>query len=304
MDVIGNNIANVNTTGFKRSRASFSSLYNQTLKNATNPNTDPTAPSDPNRGTTNPVQIGLGVGLGSIDQIITQGPSQSTGKSTDMMIQGNGMFVLSNGSRSDPANPGTFIQNLVYTRSGGFDLDKDGNLQDPGSGALVQGVNFADDTNPIAWGGAQVPPVTQTTVPVNIKLGSTCAWSTSTSPLGLTSYSIDQKGIVTGVYSDGTTSETHKIAQIAVAKFGNYGGLNSIGGSFFVPSSSSGDVQTMGAGDEDLGAVVAGALEMSNVDLSQEFTDMIVTQRGFQANSRVITVSDSLLQELIDLKRQ
>lgn len=298
MDVVGNNIANVNTTGFKRSRASFSSLYNQTLKNATNPNSDPTAPTDANRGTTNPVQIGLGVGLSSIDQIITQGPAQSTGKSTDLMIQGNGMFVLSDGSKLDAA--GNTIASLVYSRAGGFEIDKDGNLEDPGSGALVQGVAITDDTT--------IPPVDWTTnpalTPVKIKLGAVSDNPAADPNLLLTSYSIDKKGIVTGVYTDGTTSEIHKIAQLAVAKFGNYAGLDSIGGNYFVPSSSSGTVELLGAGDQDLGAVVAGALEMSNVDLSQEFTDMIITQRGFQANSRVITVSDSLLEELINLKRQ
>lgn len=292
MDVIGNNIANINTTGFKRSRASFSNLYNQTIKNATDPI------SDPNKGTTNSVQIGLGVGLSSIDKIMTQGPSQSTGNSTDMMIQGNGMFILSNGTKLDAA--GTPVPILVYSRAGGFEINKNGDLQDP-SGALVQGVAITDDTI--------VPAVDWTTNPahsaVNIKLGST---SNTTNPLAdpnlvLTSYSIDQKGIVTGVYSDGTKQETHKIAQLAVAKFDNYAGLDNVGGNYFAPSSSSGAVQIMGAGDKDLGSVVSGALEMSNVDLSQEFTDMIVAQRGFQANSRVITVSDTLLQEMIDLKR-
>jgi fagellar hook-basal body proteins len=279
MDVIANNISNVNTVGFKRSRASFSTQFSQTLKEATD------SMGATNISGTNPVQIGLGVGLGSIDQLMTQGPSQSTGSATDMMIQGNGMFVLD--------NDGT----QVYTRNGAFGFDKDGKLIDPSTGAYVQGVTFADDNTEIDWESDTLGPIT-------IKLGETSP-SSDNEDLKLSSFAIDKNGVIMGVYTDGTTSETHKIAQLATAKFNNYAGLKSIGGNYYISSSNSGDPTIEGISDSDAGSLIAtSALEMSNVDLSQEFTDMIVTQRGFQANSRVITVSDSLLQELVDLKRQ
>jgi flagellar hook protein FlgE len=282
MDVIANNMSNVNTVGFKRSRASFSTQFSQTLKEATD------SMGDTNLSGTNPVQIGLGVGLGSIDQIMTQGSAQTTGSATDMMIQGNGMFVLD--------NDGT----KVYTRNGAFGFDKDGKLIDPSTGAFVQGFSYTADGDTLDW---------TTTGPITIKLGtkpfSADLADSSASELGLISYTTDKNGVIMGVYSNGTTSETHKIAKLATAKFNNYAALKSIGGNYFIPSSNSGDPKIEGISDSDPGSsIVASTLEMSNVDLAQEFTDMIMAQRGFQANSRVITVSDSLLQDLVDLKRQ
>lgn len=279
MDVIGNNIANVNTTGFKRSRVTFSTMLSQTNKGASSPSA--------NQGGTNPVQVGLGAMLGSIDQIMTQGSSQSTGKDTDMMIQGNGFFVLSNNGQN------------VYSRAGGFSLDQDGNLVDPGTGAQVLGYVVPD------LAGETIPASPDWSSPIKIKLGDG-VYGNSAPAAGavtLTSFSIDQTGVITGVYSNGTTSETHKIAKISIAKFANDGGLANLGNSFFSETNNSGAADVGGAGESGRGTIVPSAVEMSNVDLSQEFTDMIVTQRGFQANSRVITVSDSLLQELIDLKR-
>lgn len=255
MDVIGNNIANVNTTGFKRSRVTFATMLSQTLKGASAPTAAPT-------GGTNPMQVGLGASLGSIDQIMTQGSSQSTGNPTDMMIQGPGFFALTtNGT------------DRIYSRSGAFSLDADGNLVDPASGAQVLD---ADDSTPI-----------------NI------------APNTYSSYSIDKTGAITGILS--TTGLPDPIGNIQIATFPNEAGLSNIGGSFYTVSNNSGAATAYGVGATNTypsGTIlVSNAVEMSNVDLATEFTDMIVAQRGFQANSRVITVSDSLLQELIDLKR-
>ncbi|HEY8910314.1 MAG TPA: flagellar hook-basal body complex protein [Desulfosporosinus sp.] len=255
MDVIGNNIANVNTTGYKRSRVTFATMLSQTLKGASTP----TAAT----GGTNPMQVGLGASLGSIDQIMTQGSAQSTGNPTDMMIQGPGFFALTtNGT------------DRIYSRSGAFSLDALGNLVDPASGAQVLD---ADDATPI-----------------NI------------APNTYSSYSIDKTGAITGILS--ATGLPTPIGNVQIATFANEAGLTSMGGSFYTVSNNSGPATPYGvaatAGTYPSGTtLVSSAVEMSNVDLSTEFTDMIVAQRGFQANSRVITVSDSLLQELIDLKR-
>lgn len=348
MDVIGNNIANVNTTGFKRSRVTFATTLSQTMKGASSPSA--------NQGGTNPIQVGLGAMLGSIDQIMTQGSAQSTGKDTDMMLQGPGFFVLDNGGQT------------VYTRAGGFTQDSNGNLTDPGTGALVMGYNWGgDDSQPANWTQPLQPikfalgdtPPALTTIPAPPTTYPANGWSnpsagtyvysnpaligaaitagggggtidpnsgtltfaaapggTTAITLGpdasvppvpaatLTSFSIDQSGIVTGVYSNGSVSQTHKIAQVAVAKFSNDAGLANLGGNFFGSTNNSGLASVGSAGTQGRATIVPNSVEMSNVDLSQEFTDMIVAQRGFQANSRVITVSDSLLQELIDLKRQ
>ena len=126
MDVIGNNIANINTVGFKSSRATFADMLSQTTSGAAAPSA--------NRGGTNPKQIGLGVAVASIDLIFTDGSPQSTGKNTDLALSGNGLFVVKNGTQT------------YYTRDGAFEFDGAGNYVLPGSGYLVQGWNAVDGT--------------------------------------------------------------------------------------------------------------------------------------------------------------
>lgn len=120
MDVIGNNIANVNTTGFKSGRATFSDMISQTLSAAS-------APQGANRGGVNAKQIGLGVGVGSVDLLFTDGSIQSTGKNTDLALSGNGLFVVKQGTET------------YYTRNGAFEFDAEGNYVMPGNGMFVQG---------------------------------------------------------------------------------------------------------------------------------------------------------------------
>jgi flagellar hook protein FlgE len=116
----------------------------------------------------------------------------------------------------------------------------------------------------------------------------------------LDSFKIDQSGIITGVFSNGNT---RTLAQVALASFPNQGGLEKAGDSNFVASNNSGTANIGPSGVAGKGKIVSGALEMSNVDMAEQFTDMIVTQRGFQANSRTIQTADQLLQELLTLKR-
>ena len=132
MDVIGNNIANVNTVGFKEGRTSFKDMLSQTVQGAAAPSA--------NQGGTNPMQVGLGVTLGSIDTIMSQGSAESTGKNTDLMLQGDGFFVLNDAGKQ------------VFTRAGAFDTDANGNLVDTSSGALVQ-ANLFDITGAPAGTG-------------------------------------------------------------------------------------------------------------------------------------------------------
>ncbi|MGI5915274.1 MAG: flagellar hook protein FlgE [Anaerolineae bacterium] len=119
-------------------------------------------------------------------------------------------------------------------------------------------------------------------------------------PGSLIDFGIGERGEVIGLYSNGLS---RVIGQIALAEFGNPAGLIRAGGNLFLPSANSGLAQIGVAGDGARGSISAGFLEMSNVDLAREFTDMIVAQRGFQANSRVISTSDEVLQELVNLKR-
>ncbi|KLU65031.1 flagellar basal-body rod protein FlgG [Desulfosporosinus acididurans] len=277
MDVIGNNIANVNTTGFKSSRVDFATALSQSIRGAGAPNVASAgSPAIGDTGGTNPIQVGLGTTVGAIDQDMSQGSNESTGVDTDMMIQGNGFFALQNGNQ------------IVYTRSGAFKFNADGFLVDSTTGAYV-----LDASSTVPQGSTSASPKY-----IQIPDGDT--------------YGIDSTGKVTAYKSDGS-EDTSYGGNIGIALFANPSGLTSIGNNYYLPSNNSGDSTNTtnpalygngGSSNYPSGTtLVTGALEMSNVNLSQEMTNMITAQRGFQANSRVITVSDTLLQELIDLKR-
>lgn len=427
MDIIGNNIANVNTVGYKSSKMSFSEIYSQTVRGA--------GASAGGIGGTNPQQIGLGVTVGSIDVNHSKGSIQRTDSATDIMVDGNGFFVLSNDVNA---------QNRFFTRAGNFSLDNLGFLVAPNGfkvlgtdGKPVQinksdskgatastkmqlsgninasdasytttlkvydslgsthtvSVNFgaiaATTAAPVAMdpadprfkpapavnpasnysyrkisftvGGTTVPtaPATDLYVKFNdsgdaVKLTSLSALAppteaaasitnftlavpggqTITIPVNdsifkdstgkvllhqyaqttdaksvaldgnssgaLNSFSISADGKVMGVYTNG---EKKELATIMLADFDNAPGLMKMGNNLFGETNNSGVPKYGSPNSGSLGALAPGALEMSNVDLSQEFTDMITTQRGFQANSRIITTTDEMLQELVNLKR-
>lgn len=136
---------------------------------------------------------------------------------------------------------------------------------------------------------------------VNMLSDASGSYRDGMEPGNLISVSISESGVLTGTYSNGTTQV---LAQIAIAQFKNPAGLEKIGGSLFRATTNSGEFNGVGVPPGEGGSsLLSGSLEMANVDLSQEFTEMITTQRGFQANSRVITTSDDMLQELVNLKR-
>lgn len=246
MDVIANNIANVNTVAFKSSRVSFQDVYSQTIQGAS-------APSG-TVGGTNPMQIGLGMSVASIDTLFTPAASQNTGLQLDLAIEGDGFFIVEDGS------------GRYYTRAGNFGIDSDGNIVVKGSGFfLLDGL---------------------LETPINTA--------------NHTEITINSNGEVTGLDASGTEQ---LLGTIAIAMFNNPAGLSKVGGNMYVETQNSGAEVIVQAGDGGSGYLRAGALELSNVDLANEFTDMITTQRGFQANSRIITTSDSMLEELVNLKR-
>ena len=450
MDVIGNNISNVNTTGFKKGRVNFHDMISQTLQGAARPNE--------RVGGVNPRQVGLGMQVASIDTIFNQGSLQTTGVKSDMAIQGEGFFILSDGDVD------------LYTRAGAFNIDENGTLVNPANGMRVQGwtAQTADgatfintsatagdlvipigekdpaqatsfvfaasnldkrtpvippgagqqeidrgthtvtkeiydafggthqlridytriDGSPNQWlaavsvnadtespiqpavevGGLQSADSTyvvefdnfgalrqisngaggldsdgnlaidvtflvpDTSIPVDpftglaqapasqtitVDIGGVGSMDSSTTQftsestnklvqqdgfgLGyLEDYRIDQSGVITGIYSNGTN---RAIGQLALASFVNPGGLEKAGENNYVVTINSGDALIDAPGAAGKGKILAGTLEMSNVDLAEQFTDMIVTQRGFQANSRTIQTSDQMLQEVLTLKR-
>jgi len=266
LDVTGNNIANANTTGFKSSSTVFQDTLSQMLTGA--------SAANGSRGGTNPIQIGLGVQLAATEGNFTQGSTQTTGRPTDMMLQGDGFFVVHRGGED------------LYTRAGAFTFDANGTLVAP-DGSRVQGYALDASGNPT--GGL-----------VDVTLST--AGLTPPVPAGteLTSYSFGSDGKLRGVFSDGVQRD---MAQIAIADFTNPMGLERVGDTAFRASANSGPVQLGVAGQGQRGAIVAGAVEMSNVDLAAEFTNLILAQRGFEASSKVITTSDQVLEDLVNIKR-
>ncbi|MCL2084224.1 MAG: flagellar hook-basal body complex protein [Oscillospiraceae bacterium] len=299
MDVIGNNIANVNTQGYKTSRTTFAEMFNQTLAGATRPSQA--------LGGLNPKQVGLGVSTSSIDVVFTTGGMMTTDRMLDLAIQGDGFISVLNGD------------DIFYTRAGNLYLDENGFLV-AANGMMIMGVNLLDHEyfdsafeaidvdggrtieelgvkDPQELGDLFDPEFGGRIDPDNYEeaLGPLAI------PLNFVSISIDKTGLVTGIDAEG---ELRDIAVIPLACFVNAPGLTREGDNLYRVSSNSGIPGYYQPGQGGVaGEVRAGALEMSNVDLSKEFTDMIITQRGFQANSRIITVSDTLLEELINLKR-
>jgi flagellar hook protein FlgE len=241
MDVVGNNISNVNTSAFKSSRITFQDIISQTVRGAQAPTGS--------LGGMNPVQVGLGVQTGSIDSLMTQGNLQSTNKPTDVAIQGDGFFAVTDGT------------NTLYTRDGNFTLDSAGKLIHAATGMTV------------------VPAVTV--------------------PAGATNFTIAQNGQVS--WTVGSTVQAGPV--LTLTNFTNPGGLTRTGNNLFAVSNNSGPATPGTPGTNGLGTVQVGFLEMSNVDLAAQFTNMIIAQRGFQANSRVITASDEVLQDLVNIKR-
>jgi flagellar hook protein FlgE len=254
LDIAANDIANVNTVGFKGERASFKDALSQLQRGASGPST--------NLGGTNALQVGLGVQLASIDKVMGAGGIQQTGNPLDLAIQGDGFFRVAEG------DGGTGLgADRLYTRAGNFTLDSDANLvtQD---GMFVVGYAFA----------AGVLTTTETRITV---------------PAG---------GVGVG---DDAVGTLQKLAQITLAKFPNEAGLERVSGNRFRESNNSGPEVVGVPGDVAVGtgSLAPGAVEMSNVDLAQEFTTMITAQRGFQANSRVISATDEMLQQLVNLGR-
>jgi len=406
MNVIGNNIANINTTGYKGSRVHFQDLMAQTFRAASRPSNV--------LGGVNPIQVGLGVKVGAIDVQTLQGALEMTGRTTDLAIQGNGYFMLTNG------------RDVHYTRDGAFGLDSSGFLVHRGTGWKVLGW-MADaggriDTNqPIsaasvlqfpvgsqaavrqtttveytgnlnanadpsqtfsatvtvydALGGAhqitltftnrQTPPLgsppsgavsswewtaLEGGTPVgdystgsNTRLyfdsqgrliGSTTQQITITPTNGaqpftveldlsqitslaaesvvqpiyqdgfppgtLQEFTIGIDGTIQGVFSNGLS---RPMGRIALSLFANPAGLFRLGNNMWRVSDNSGLPQIGAPTTGGLGEINAGYLEQSNVDLGSEFADMIVTQRGFQANTRIVSVVDELLADVVNMKR-
>jgi flagellar hook protein FlgE len=270
LEVIGNNIANVNTTGFKASTASFSDSFSNTIQSS--------APSVGSSSNTSAVQVGTGVRISQISSRFTQGALSATSSGTDLGISGSGFFRLTN-----PVDGSEYA-----TRAGNFRIDNQGYLVST-QGFRVQGLTGGSSGgSPSVVGDIQIS-------------GSPPAGTT------LRSFSFDKLGNMVEFYSDGSSATTNRVL---LQNYNDPTALQKQGDNLFTGFVAAGiigsavlDDTNNAPGEGGLGSIEAGTLELSNVDLTDEFANMITTQRSFQASSRLVTVSDSVLEDIVNLKR-
>jgi flagellar basal-body rod protein FlgG len=245
VEVISNNIANMNTIGFKKQRAEFQDLLYQTVEQQ--------GAQSSNQGTIVPtgVQIGAGVKSGSVYRISTQGALTQTGNQFDLAINGRGYFqiLLPSGD-------------TAYTRAGNFSVNDQGQL--------------------VTQDGYQVQPA------ISI-------------PQTATSVTIDQSGDVQVTVPTSTTPTT--VGQLQLVTFMNEGGLSAQGGNLFLETGASGAPVTGTPGQLGFGTLMQGFTEASNVDPVSEITSLIVAQRAYEMNSKVITTADNMLQVANQVKQ-
>ena len=270
LEVIGNNIANVNTTGYKASTASFADSFSNTLQGS--------SPSSGTSSNTASIQVGTGVRLTQISARFTQGALTTTGNGTDMGISGAGFFRLTN-----PVDGAEFA-----TRAGNFRTDDNGYLVSS-QGYRVQGLTGGSV-------GAAPSVLGDVLIGTNPPAGTT-----------LKSFSVDKLGNIVEFYSDGSSATTNRLL---LQNYNDPSALQKQGDTLFTGFPAAGVVGTLpmnasdnGPGEGGMGSIESGTLELSNVDLTEEFANMITAQRSFQASSRLVTVSDTVLEDIVNLKR-
>ena len=244
LDVISNNLANVNTSGFKKSRAEFQDLLYETIKPAGTPSSQDTqVPTG--------IQLGHGTRPSTVLKIFSQGNMENTQNELDLAIEGDGFFqiVLPNGE-------------TAYTRDGAFKLDSDGRIVNSDGFAMEPEISIPSDA-----------------LSISVGLDGTV--------------SVLQAG----------ESIPSEVGTIELARFVNPAGLISMGKNLFITSEASGDEMTGTAGEDGLGTLAQGFLEMSNVSVVDEMVNMITAQRAYESNSKAIQAADDMLQLANNVKR-
>jgi flagellar basal-body rod protein FlgG len=244
IDVISNNLANVNTTGFKRSRADFQDLLYQTLR-------VPGVVSSAGNEVPTGIQLGQGTRPVAIQKIFDQGDYKHTGGEVDLAIEGDGFFqvIQPNGE-------------TAYTRAGSFKINSDGQIVTSDGFLMDPEITIPSDTLDI---------------------------------------SIETDGTVSVLLSG--QADPSEVGTIELARFTNPAGLRSIGRNLYLPSAASGDAVTGTAGEDGLGTISQGYLEMSNVSVVEEMVNMIVAQRAYEVNSKAIQTADEMLQMANNIRR-
>ncbi|WRC55925.1 flagellar basal-body rod protein FlgG [Helicobacter pylori] len=244
IDTTSNNIANVNTTGFKKSRADFNDLFYQAMQYAGTNTSNTTLSPDG-------MEVGLGVRPSAITKMFSQGSPKETENNLDVAITGKGFFQVQ-------LPDGT----TAYTRSGNLKLDEQGNLVTSEGYLLIPQITLPEDTTQVNIGVDGTVSVTQ-----------------------------------------GLQTTSNVIGQITLANFVNPAGLHSMGDNLFSITNASGDAIVGNPDSQGLGKLRQGFLELSNVRLVEEMTDLITAQRAYEANSKSIQTADAMLQTVNSLKR-
>ncbi len=244
VDVISNNLANVNTLGFKKSRAEFQDLLYQTVRD---PGTINSTGSQAPTG----IQIGLGVKPVGVTKIFLQGSVRNTGNELDVAIEGKGFFQIQ-----------TFDGSIKYTRAGNFQVDNTGQMVNLEGYPLYPSITVPEDS---------------------------------------LSVTIDREGKISVTQSGSTVAS--EVGQIELANFVNPAGLLSDGSSLYKESDASGPPITGLPGTDEFGAIQQGFVEVSNVSVVEELTQMIIAQRGYEVNSKAVQAADEMLQNAVNLKR-
>lgn len=348
LNVVGNNIANVNTNGYKAQRFTFKeSIYNTLSAGSEGTNTT---------GSTNPQQIGYGCQVGTIDLDMTTGDLVSTGRDMDCTISGDGFFLV--GPKDIDVKDANAVKSLKLTRVGDFEF-RDGYLTD-GQGNVVYGFVTSSTKEAGAEDGvAQCTPgttagsISTDLVPIRLPL----KWSDTTNGtvgqavyvgvdgtgknidpddtgaatanqvsgyINYTNMSIDANGKITCTNSD--TKEVVVVGYIAMGTVENPNGVLHTEGPYYTAGDAAGSIAVSTPGSAVTGylrnqqagnnpsadtkllngstvKLMTSFLEGSGTDLATEFTNMILYQRGYQANTRIVTVTDSMLEELVNMKR-
>lgn len=244
IDTVAHNLANVSTSGFKKSRPEFQDLFYEVLRS-------PGATTADGASLPTGAQVGHGVKLGAVAKIYAQGQVLRTDRALDVAVDGDGFFQIQ--------RPGG---ETLYTRDGAFQLDRDGNVVNAQGFPLVPNIQVPTDT-------LEVTILEDGTVSAQV------AGSTSATVLG----------------------------QIELARFANPSGLRAQGSNLLAPSDASGDPETGVPGDLGFGPLSSGFLESSNVNIAEELVQMILAQRAFEVNSRVIQAGDEMLQTASAMQR-
>ncbi|MGL5434414.1 MAG: flagellar hook-basal body complex protein [Lachnospiraceae bacterium] len=293
LDVIGNNIANVNTFGFKSQSYSFKEAMYQTSTASAGGNVWAAG--------NNAAQYGYGTMTGSISTDMSASTPSYVG-GFNATINGQGFFIVSPSNNDiDVSTSDNMKQaNTSYTRVGQFSIDSNGYIVDSNNNYIMGFQPTSSDSD------GTYDSETLNALRVTNKDGS---YSTAVPEEDLaisTSIQINNLGIVTATITDENGSEkTVTLGKVAIATFQNPEGLTKTGG-YYYETNQNDNAGTCVAAEPGSGStpgLMTGYLEASNVDLAKEFSEMITTQRGFQANSKIITVSDEILSELVNMKR-